>query len=128
MCIQQCDPERLLRLYLQCFGSESALVPTPAEKAAFRMLLDSISTVIPEETDCCLGAKPISGQIPDIYMTDSQNQEYGLLLTDWGKILGLHVNDQIMTSFLMEYLMAAVLYEMTWFGMTADENSEIAML
>lgn len=51
MCIQQCDPKRLLRLYLQCFGAESEPVPTPAEKTAFRKLLDRIGTVIPEETE-----------------------------------------------------------------------------
>ena len=54
-------------------------------------------------------------------MIDSKQKEYGLLLMDWCEVLGLHVSQALTEQFDINRLMAVVLYEMAWFGMTKEE-------
>ena len=120
-CILRCDPEMMLTDYLRCYGKSSDPQPTDMERKAFRKLLDEVSSITPVDTNATLAATETETGLLDVAMIDSKQKEYGLLLMDLCKVLGLHIPQELTERFDNNRLMAAVLYEMTWFGMTKEE-------
>ena len=47
--------------------------------------------------------------------------KYSFKLSEWEEILGFLVPEYLVQKFGLETLMAAILYEMTWFGFSAED-------
>ena len=120
-CILKCDLEKMLTDYLRCYGKSSNPQPTDMERKAFRKLLEEVSGIPPVDINAALAAAEKENSLLDVTMIDSQQKEYGLLFMDWCEVLGLHIPQELTERFDNNRLMAAVLYEMTWFGMTKEE-------
>ena len=120
-CILKCDLEKMLTDYLRCYGKSSNPQPTDMERKAFRKLLEEVRGIPPVDINAALAAAEKENSLLDVTMIDSQQEEYGLPFMDWCEVLGLHIPQTLAERFDLNRLMAAVLYEMTWFGMTEEE-------
>ena len=118
-CMMQCDPNKMLVAYLCCFGKDVHPIPTKNEIKGFQNLLNAVNRVEPIQTGSTLCVKTVADSL-DITMVDSQQQESSLLLMEWAEVLGLTIHIADTDQFEEERVMAAVLYEMTWFGLTAE--------
>lgn len=92
----------------------------------------SISTIYHDE--CTIHVKYIEDLGYDVFYTDKSEsvedaslwEEYSILCTPWKDILGYVVDDSILTSEDKNKLIANILFDITWFGLTqktAEKNT-----
>ena len=119
-------------------------------KHSFRKMIDGIKEVLPlksdnfinaEYLDCIPGVKldendfdEVSFSVNtkgidlrkiDVFLKEADSAEkYSFKLTEWEESLGYLVPEYLVQEFGLETLMAAILYEMTWFGTSAEEIHE----
>lgn len=61
----------------------------------------------------------------DVVMAEPDNDEvYSIMGCEWKDILGYQVPEFLIERIGLEYLMISILWEMTWFGLTAEEVHE----
>lgn len=95
--------------------------------AAFEKLLAEIATITPIITNDIIKGEIIDdGEIDVTLHVVGDSEVYGLLLVDWERILGCSIDEESVEKCGRAELAAAVLYEMTFFGSTAEKNRKYA--
>ena len=145
--ILECDMRKFNNEFFLFFKREDRLVPTEEHYKIFMELIDGIRKVTPLKSDEVINAEinHISHEIKgdndevslaindkgidlkeiDVYVTEPDSGEkYSFMLNEWERSLGYLVPDFLVRKFGLETIMAAVLYEMTWFGTTNEEVHE----
>lgn len=143
----ECNMDEFMKEFFLFFNREDRLVPTEEHYKRFRELIDGIRKITPlksdevinaeiynissdikgdnEEVSLAINDKGIDLKEIDVYVTEPDSDEkYSFMLTEWERSLGYLVPDFLVQKFGLETLMAAVLYEMTWFGTSAEEVHE----
>ena len=145
--ILECDMRKFNNEFFLFFKREDRLIPTEEHYKIFRDLIDGISKITPlksnevinaeinhisyeikrgnEEASLAINDKGIDLKEVDVYVTEpDKDEKYSFMLNEWERSLGYLVPDFLVQKFGLETIMAAVLYEMTWFGTTAEEVHE----
>lgn len=90
-------------------------------------LIDELLSISPIHHDeCTIHVKYIEDLGYDVFYTDKSEsvedaslwEEYSILCTPWKDILGYVVDDSILTSEDKNKLIANILFDITWFGLT----------
>lgn len=146
----ECNMRKFNNEFFLFFKREDRLVPTEEHYKIFKDLIDRISKITPLKSNEVINAesdyfssksksyyddnyemslaindKGIDLREIDVYVTvPDDEKKYSFKLTEWEESLGYLVPNFLVEKFGLETLMAAVLYEMTWFGATAEEVHE----
>ena len=146
----ECNMDEFMNEFFLFFKREDRLVPTEEHYKIFRDLIDGIRKITPlksnevinaesdyfsskskscyddnTELSLAINDKGIDLREIDVFLTKPDSEDkYSFKLTEWEKSLGYLVPDFLVEKFGLETLMAAVLYEMTWFGTNAQEVHE----
>lgn len=145
--IFECNLDELNNEFFLFFKNEDRLELTGEHKKKFRKLIGGIRTITPLKSNEVINAEiyQVSSEIRnnqdkeylsvnekgidlreiDIYVTKPDDEEkYSFMLTEWEESLGYLVPEYLVQKFGLETITAVILYEMTWWGCSAEEVHE----
>lgn len=97
---------------------------TPVFRQALNKLIQDISKIEPIKTDNSIAAKEFEDHHLDVFAVEPDGQDFSLLFVKWGEVLGYSVPDELIAKLGIIKLAAGLLYELTWFGSTDEENNK----
>lgn len=144
-CFIECDVETLLNEFWCFWRTLEEPVPSRKYRADFMKVIKGIKDIIPNIGEKVIGVvlfdpygddseytvplsvneNGIDLRALDVTMTSPGDEEkYSFKCDVWEDVLGYRMPDIILYEYGLETVMAAVLYEMTWFGYSAEEIHE----
>ena len=142
-CFIECEFDKLLTEFFYYWRTEEELTFNGKYKEAFRNIIDGIEKLsskigenmigidywypypddVPEEwVPLSINSNGIDLKTLNVFVTEPGDEtKYHFKCSEWEIILGYRVPDSLIYEYGLETLMAAVLYEMTWFGSSAEE-------
>lgn len=139
----ECDFDAFFEEFFCYFRTGWDHKPTEIGRNSFRTILEGIEKVQPVKSDAVIEAE-IMDELPGINYPDEESfsvnskgldlrmidvflkipgheEKFSFKLTEWENVLGYSVSEHLIQKVGLETLMAAILYEMTWFGGSAEE-------
>ena len=99
---------------------------TPDFRRGVTRLLSDIRDIEPVKTGWTIAAKTYEPDGLDVFVFDSEGQDYSLLFVKWAEVLGYEVPVELAENIGQARLAAAILYGMTWFAASSEENDKAA--
>jgi len=90
---------------------------------ALERLCREIDGIEPLLTKDSVAAKAYEPDGLDVFGLDENGTDHSLLFMKWAEVLGYTVPEELAVSIGSARLAAGLLYEMTWFGSTDEENN-----
>lgn len=97
---------------------------TPEFRQALNKLILDISKIEPIKNDNSIAAKEFDDHHLDVFAVEPAGQDFSLLFVKWEEVLGYSVPDELIAKLGIIKLAAGLLYELTWFGSTDEENNK----
>ena len=140
--ILDCDFEKLLNEFFCYFRDSKEKQPTERNREQLQALINDIKKITPLNKTEVIHAqiwKPYGDEQDDGSRPSINENGFDLRTLDvyinvpespfpnsfkcceWEESLGYKVGDDLVMEYGLETIMAAILYEMTWFGATAEE-------
>ncbi len=99
---------------------------TPDFRSGVVRLLSVIRDIEPVKTGWTIAAKTYEPDGLDVFVLDNEGQDYSLLFVKWAEVLGYEVPEELAENIGQARLAAAILYGMTWFAVSSEENDKAA--
>ena len=99
---------------------------TPDFRKGIVRLLSEIRDIEPIKTGWTIAARTYEPDGLDVFVLDSEGQDYSLLFVKLAEVLGYEVPEELAENIGQARLAAAILYGMTWFAASSEENDKAA--
>lgn len=140
--ILDCDLEKLLNEFYCYFRNSKDKQPSENDRKQFHAIIDDIKSITPLKKAEFIHAQiwePYGDEVDDRSRPSINDNGFDLRTLDvyvsvvddpfpnsfkcceWEESLGYKVGDDLVLEYGLETIMSAILYEMTWFGASAEE-------
>ena len=103
---------------------EEGKVDRESFRQSIGRICDNIRTVEPVGSGNAIAVTTYDPDGFDVYGVEPSGKDFSLLFVKWAEVLGYDVPEKLIEESGSDRLAAEILYEMTWFASTDEENNK----